>query len=747
LQSSGAGARAFQNARLQKKLKKQADTIIAAAASAYGQGRYAETDALCRQILQAVPDHFDATHLLGLCVRHGGRIEEARQLLERAIAIDPRSHEAYNNLATVHLDLRQFDAARACQEKAIALKPNFVLALTSLGNTLLHMSLPEQAIELYDRAIALKPDYADALCNRGIAELALHRFDRAKQSFDRALLFQPRHAEALVGKGTVSIDLKHYDEAEAALAAALTIRPNSAKALAHRGRLNLELSRSERAAADFDAALALSPKLEVALEGKAKVSLNAGNTAQAILACTTLLEENPRSAIAMTLLSACFAQQGEIASAIEHLDAALAMAPDHADLIARKIYFLDFLSDADFAIQQAARKHWWDAIGARLPQRKLSPRQLDPDRRIVIGYVAAEFWYHSAAFGLLPVLRHHDHARFEIVCYSCSPLRDEMTAQFKSTADVWVDAWQLSDDELADRIQADKVDILIDVSGHSTGNRLPVFARKPAPVQVTGFGHATGTGLQTMDYLLADPIFIPPSARHLLAEKVHDLPCLITTDPILDVPPSELPMLRNGYVTFGVFNRIYKISDEAIRVWSKVMRAVTGSRIIIKHTLLDDPLLRDSLVARFVARGIAEENVICLGSTPRHEHLLAFANVDISLDTFPQNGGVSTWESLYAGVPVVAKLGNGASSRAGGSIVAAVGLDDWVAEDDDGYAAIACRYATQPAHLAKLRAELPARIASSPAGNVEIYTQRVEAGYRQFWGDYCASASKGGEGA
>ncbi|MGY4460377.1 tetratricopeptide (TPR) repeat protein [Bradyrhizobium sp. LB13.1] len=444
MQSSGAGARAFQNARLQKKLKKQADTIIAAAASAYGQGRYAETDALCRQILQAVPDHFDATHLLGLCVRHGGRIEEARQLLERAVAIDPRSHEAYNNLATVHLDLKQFDAARACQEKAIALKPNFVLALTSLGNTLLHLSLPEQAIELYDRAIALKPDFADALCNRGIAELALHRFDRAKQSFDRALLFQPRHAEALVGKGTVSIDLKHYDEAEAALAAALTIRPNSAKALAHRGRLNLELSRSERAAADFDAALALSPKLEVALEGKAKVSLNAGNTAQAILACTTLLEENPRSAIAMTLLSACFAQQGEIASAIEHLEAALAMAPDHADLIARKIYFLDFLSDADFAVQQAARKHWWDAIGARLPQRKLSPRQLDPDRRIVVGYVAAEFWYHSAAFGLLPVLRHHDHTRFEIVCYSCSPLRDEMTAQFKSTADVWVDAWQLS---------------------------------------------------------------------------------------------------------------------------------------------------------------------------------------------------------------------------------------------------------------------------------------------------------------
>ncbi|WP_164718609.1 tetratricopeptide repeat protein [Bradyrhizobium sp. LVM 105] len=738
---SSAGARAFQNARLQKKLKKQADAIISAAASAYGQGRYAESEALCRQIVQAVPDHFDATHFLGLSVQQLGRLDEAQQLLERAVALDPRSHEAHNNLASVYFALQKLEAARACLEKAIALKPNFPPALAGLGNTLLQLNLPEQAIELYDRAIALKPDYADALCNRGLAELALGRFDRAGQSFARALLFQPRHAEALGGKAVVSIELKHYDEAEAALAAALAVRPGSAKLLAHRGRLNLALSRPEPAAADFDAALALAPKLEVALRGKAEVSLSLGNTAQAILACTALLEENPRSAIALALLSSCFANQGEIAAAIEHLDAALAIAPDQPDLIARKIYFLDFLSDADFAVQQAARKSWGEAIGARLPQRKLAPRQLDPDRRIVVGYVAAEFWYHSAAFGLLPVLRHHDHAKFEIICYSCSPLRDEMTAKFKSLADVWVDAWQLSDDELADRIEADKVDILIDVSGHTTGNRLPVFARKPAPVQVTGFGHATGTGLRTMDYVLADPIFIPASARHLLAEKVYDLPCLITTDPILDVPASEPPMLRNGHVTFGVFNRISKISDEAVRVWSNVMRGVSGSKIIIKHTLLDDPLVRDGLIARFVAQGIAEEKITCLGSSERAAHLRAFAEVDISLDPFPQNGGVSTWESLYAGVPVVAKLGHGASSRAGGAIVAAVGLNDWVAEDDEGYAAIACKYAAQPAHLAKLRADLPAQIAASAAGNVEIYARGVEEGYRQFWRDYCAAAS------
>jgi predicted O-linked N-acetylglucosamine transferase (SPINDLY family) len=389
------------------------------------------------------------------------------------------------------------------------------------------------------------------------------------------------------------------------------------------------------------------------LQGKAQVNILKGNTAEAIAAVKTLLEENPRSDIGIALLASCYASQGDIATALEHLDAGLAMAPDYADLIGRKIFLLDYLPDADFAVQQGARKHWWEAIGTKLPQRALAPRTLDPDKRILIGYVASEFRNHSAAFALLPVLRHHDHARFEIVCYSCSPVRDEMTAAFRSSADVWVDAWQMSDDELADRIQADKVDILIDVSGHTTGNRLHVFARKPAPIQVSGFGHATGTGLQTMDYVLADPVFIPQSARHLLAEKVYDLPCLITIDPILDLPASEPPMLRNGHVTFGVFNRIYKISDEAVRVWSKVMREVTGSKIIIKHTLLDDPMLRDNLVARFVAQGVAEENVTCVGSSPRPEHLRAFANVDISLDTFPQ------WRRQHLGIALCGRSGRG----------------------------------------------------------------------------------------
>jgi predicted O-linked N-acetylglucosamine transferase (SPINDLY family) len=244
-----------------------------------------------------------------------------------------------------------------------------------------------------------------------------------------------------------------------------------------------------------------------------------------------------------------------------------------------------------------------------------------------------------------------------------------------------------------------------------------------------------------MDYFLADPVTIPQEVRHLFAERVYDLPALITTQPISDVQPSALPMLRNGFVTFGVFNRIDKISDQALALWSKLLGAMPGSKIVVKHLALDEALVRDSLVARFVAQGIAQDSVICMGSSERRDHLRAFENIDISLDPFPQNGGLSTWESLYMGVPVVAKLGNGASSRAAGAILKAIGLDDWVADDEGGYLAIAQKYASMPSYLAKLRRDLPGKIATSPAGNATTYTQIVETGYRQFWRDYCAAAS------
>ncbi len=741
---SQVGSRAMQKARPQKKNKKLADGLLTSAFSAYREGRHAEVQALCRRVLGELPDHFDALHLLGVSTLDCGRFQEAEDILAQAMRLDQRSADACSNFGLVCFKLKRYDEARIWQERAIALRPDFPTALTNLGNTLMSLRLFEQAVETHDRAIRLKPDYAEAYCNRGMAQLLLNRNEEANQSFDRALSFRPQHVEAIFGQGIANLNLRRFDAAAAAFNRALAIKPDMAEVLAHRGRMHLQLARFAEATADFNAALALSPELEAAWRGLAQVAILTGKITQAMVACKRVLAQNPNCETGLTLLGTCLGSQGETASAIAHFDRALAIKPDYEEAITKKIFALDFLPDADFAIQQAARRYWWDAIGARIPQRQLSPRQLDPNRRLVVGYVSSDFRSHSAAFAFMPVLRHHDRTNFSVVCYACSPQQDAVTEGLRAYADIWVDAWHLPDDDLADRIQADNVDILVDLSGHTAGHRLPVFARKPAPVQVTAWGSGTGTGLPTMDYFLADPVTVPQSVRHFFAERVYDLPSVITMEPIRDMRPSAPPMIRNGYITFGVFNRIDKISEAALKVWAKLLQAVVGSKIIVKHGALDDELVRDGLIARFVAQGVSLDSITCIGATWRGEHLSTFEKVDISLDPFPQNGGISTWESLYMGVPVVAKLGNGASSRAAGAILKAIGLDDWVAEDDDGYIAIARKFASMPSHLEKLRAELPAKIASSAAGNVETYTCKVEEGYRQFWRGYCAEASEAG---
>jgi predicted O-linked N-acetylglucosamine transferase (SPINDLY family) len=738
---STIGSRAFQNARLQKKNRKQADGLVPAAVAAYRAGKHAETQTICGQILRLVSDHFHALHLLGASALDSGRPDLAEQALTQAIAAEPRNAEALANLGLALFRQKRYEEARKVQESAIALKPNFAAALTSLGNTLMHLLELEQAIAVHDRAIVLKPDCADAYCNRGMAQLLLNGNADAKQSFDRALSFNPRHMEAMFGKGLAGINLRHFDDALAAFNAALAIKPGTALALAQRGRLHQQAGRFDQAEADFDAALVIHPLLEVALLGKAQLGVIKDNIAPAMEACRKVLEQNPASEVAWTWLGACFVKQGEVATALQHFDRALEINPDYGDAITAKIFALEFMPGADFAQHQAARREWWSRIGSQLPQRQLPSRDLDPERRITIGYVSSDFRGHSAALTFLPVLRNRDRQQFQVACYSCSPLRDAMTAECRFAADIWVDAWQMSDDELTARIEADQVDILVDLSGHSAGNRLTVFACKPAPIQVTAWGSGTGTGLPTVDYFFADPVTVPPAVRHLFAEQLHDLPAVITTDPLQGAQPTPLPMLRTGHVTFGVFNRIDKISNPALLVWSRLMQELPGATIVIKNGALDDPFLRDRLVGRFVAHGVAQERISCLGSSLRDRHIAEFANIDISLDPFPQNGGVSTWESLQAGVPVIAKVGASAASRAAAGIVTAVGLGDWAAEDDDGYIAIARRYAADPMALAKLRSELPQMVTNSAAGNGVLYTRKVEEGYRAFWRRYCASSA------
>ncbi|PJG55939.1 acetylglucosamine transferase [Bradyrhizobium forestalis] len=704
---NSVGQRAFQNARLQKRQKADVLPLLGQALELHKKGRLPEARAAYRQLLQIAPNQFIALHMLGVLESDAKNYQQAEILLSRAVGVDPRSAEAHMSLGVALNGLKRHDEARESYRKALALRPNYALALANLGNASAALDLHLEALDSYDRALAIDGNLAEA-----------HN-----------------------GRGSALCRLRNYDEALASLNRALSIKPDYAAALANRAVALRELQRFDEAMADCNRAIALAPDDVNGWLWRANVLLQTQQIAQALPDCERALAIAPDSDQAHLVLGLCLAGLGRVDEALASFDKALDIQPDLESAISSKIFTLDFVADASVERHQQARRVWWERIGAQIASEAAAPHDnsRDPDRRLVLGYVSSDFNAHSAAFIFKPVLQHHDRAQFEIVCYSCSSKVDATTREFQAITDRWRDASQWTDDRLAAQIRADRVDILIDLSGHTRGNRLGVFARKPAPIQAHGWGHGTGTGLPTIDYLFSDPVAIPSAVRHLFAETVVDLPCFVTLTPLpAGIARAEAPAISNGFVTFGVFNRISKISDEAAAVWSRILERVPDSRLLIKDVALDDQLVRDKLLTRFAACRLPAERVDLLGATLRDEHLASFNRVDIALDPFPQNGGVSTWEALQMGVPVVAMLGSSLPSRAAGAILTALGLPDWVADSEEAYVEIVAGRAAEIGELDKLRRALPAQINAAAAGDAVSYARAVDDAYRAMWTRHCS---------
>jgi predicted O-linked N-acetylglucosamine transferase (SPINDLY family) len=690
--------------------------------------------------IAAKKDFAEAWYNRGVVLDQLGRYQEALESHERALAIKPRYADALAGRGSVLHGLGRSVEALESYDQALAINPNFAQAWNKRGIALAELERNEEALDSYDRAIAADPKMADAYNNKGIVLHELERHADALASYDAALAIDPASWTALNGRGAVLSSMRGYDQALRSFASAIEIRPDYAEAFANRGGTLQELNRLPEALASLDHAVELNPELFKVWLLRGGALRASKRTSEAVACGKKALAIKPNSPVAHTLLGICLAGLGDIQGAIAEFDTALATKPDCAEAINSKIFVLDFSDEADFEQHRNVRRLWWEHIGSKIPRSDQPYRNtLDPQRRIVVGYVSADFREHSAAKVFKPVLQYTDKAQFETVCYSCSPAKDSATGEFQQMADRWHDASQWSDDRLADQIRQDGIDILVDLSGHTEGARLHVIARKPAPIVAHGWGHCTPPGLPTIDYVFADPVTIPPDVRHLYLEKIYDLPCMLTLDALPDgVSRTPLPALTNGFVTFGVFNRISKISDAATDAWAQILRRVPNAKLLIKDGALDDPSVRESLVARLARHDIATDRVELRGATTRLQHLAAFNDVDICLDPFPQNGGASTWEALRMRIPVVAKLGNALSQRAACGIVTAVGLADWVADSTEGYIDTAVSWAGRIDELAQLREEMPRRLDESAAGNPRLYADAVGKAYRAMWQTYCA---------
>jgi predicted O-linked N-acetylglucosamine transferase (SPINDLY family) len=459
----------------------------------------------------------------------------------------------------------------------------------------------------------------------------------------------------------------------------------------------------------------------------------------------TIAELTPDDPEAWRNYGVTLATSGSMEVAAAVLEKTVALHPSSSDYLSNYIYVLDMLDSATLEQTFQARRDW-NARHALPLAALIQPHanRPDPERRLRVGYVSADFRRHSAAATFLAILQHHDPAVMEVVCYSNNLYEDDLTERFKACASVWRRVGALSDDELAAQIRADRVDVLVDLSGHSRGNRLLTFARKPAPVQVTGWGYATGTGLDAIDAFMADPVVVPPEEERFYAERVVHLPNVVCYSPP-PAPPaiSLLPALANGYVTFGSFNRVVKITPAVLALWAQVLLAVPGSRLVLKPSLQDTPATRERLVGPLTQRGIDAARVDILGTSPHHEHLTSFGTIDVQLDPFPHTGGVSTLDGLLMGVPCVTLLGERVAGRLTASFQRLLGLDDLIARTPEEYVEIAVGLAVDLDRWARERATLRERLLASPICDADAYARAVEAAYRGLWRDWCARWARG----
>ena len=636
-----------------------------------------------------------------LSLHQKGKYTEAAYLYRKILAQNPKNADALHLLGLIEFQRKNLSAAIELIDRAITLSPNNAGFFSNRGNALKDLKRHDDALASYDRALSIKPDFAEALNNRGNVLKDLKRFDDALASYDRALAIKPDYAEALNNRGNALKDLKRFDEAFASYDRALAIKPDYAEALNNRGVVLNDLRRLDDALASYDRALSIKPDFAEAL--------------------------NNRGAVLMVY--------GKIGEAIACLRQAMAIKPDDAIIHTDLIFALNFDPSASAADKQFERAQW-DKEHARRFVQHIRPHTNDPDqyRRLRVGYVTSHFRRQAATYSFGGVIINHDPKRFDVVCYSDTSEEDDVTARLRERADQWHHTLGLSDDQLSELIRSDRVDILVDLVGHMSGHRLGVFARKPAPIQVTAWGEPTGTGLKVMDYLLADSVLVPECERALLSERVVKLPNFLgywTPEPL--PVPGPLPALSQGHITFGSFNRLEKITDLTIRSWASILRQLPEARLVLKDRSLTDAGQRTRLEGAFVTEGISAGRLKLLADSDRASHFAAYQKIDIALDPFPHGGGMTTLDALWMGIPVLTWAGQTISSRLAAASLSALGLTDFIANAPNSYVDLAVAKATNLEALCQLRTNLRTQIAASEFGDCVRYSRAVEAVYREIW--------------
>lgn len=645
--------------------------------------------------------------------------------------------------ALAHHQAGRIEAAEALYRGVLSAEPGHVDALHYLGVIAHQRGRPEQAVDLIGRALATMPFMPDAHVHLGLALKRQGKFSAAVASFRKAIELAPGHAGAHDNLGSTLLAQGDAKGAEAMHRKALAFAPGHATATNNLANALLNQGRHEEAIALFEGLVASKPDFGEVYGNLGNALMAAGRWADARRALERGVALRPGDWSAWNNLGNALQAMGRHGDALAAFRKSLDIKPDNPEAHSNVIFTLDLTAEVTGEAALAERKAWAIRHAGGIPRLPPPTNHPDPDRRLRVGYVSADFRDHSAARAFGPVLRHHDPKSVEVVCYANSGIADGETRRFKAAAAHWRDVAGLSDDRLARQIREDRIDILVDLSGHSGGNRLLVFARKPAPVQVTAWGHALGTGLDEVDAILLDAVVAPPAHAGHFVETIVRLPALLMCESPPGAPPvAPPPALAKGHPTFGVFNRASKITPTALGIWSEILAALPKARLVLKDGSFDDSDHRARILAAFAARGIEAARIEFRGWTSRVAHLSQLADVDLLLDPMPHGGGIAALEALWMGVPSVTLLGPRVQGRGVASFLSTLGLGRLIALDAAAYVVAACAAVADLAELAATRRNLPARLMASPLGNPGLYVPAVEAAYRDLWRAWCRGQAR-----
>jgi predicted O-linked N-acetylglucosamine transferase (SPINDLY family) len=697
---------------------------------------------LIRRTIAVNANFPEAHNNLGNALAGKGQFDEAIAAYRHAIVLRPNYAEAYNNLGNALKAEGQFDEAIAACRQAIALRPDYAEAHNNLGNALAANGEVDEAIAVFGQTIALNSRLPEAQNNLGNALKEKGQVDEAIAAYRQAIALRPNYAEAYNNLGVILADQGQLDEAIAAYHQTIAFNPNLPGAYNNLGNALKGKAQLDQAIAAYRQAIALRPDYPEAHSNLGNSLRDKGQVDEAIAACRQAIVLRPDYPEAHNNLGNALRDRGELDEAIAAFRQAIALKPSYVEADSNLVYSLHLHADYDAeAIARENRR--WNRQHAE-PLRKYIVRHSNepvPDRRLRIGYVSADFCAHSSAFFLVPLLEHHDPQQVELFCYAHVPQPDAITSRLRQRAAGWRSTVGLSDEQVAEQIRQDRIDILVDLKLHTANNRLLVFARKPAPVQATWLGCPASTGLRTMDYRLSDPYLDPPGVdESVYSEQTIRLPDTFWCyDPLdgRDNVVNSLPALESGFVTFGCLNSFSKINHQLLGMWSQVLGQVANSRLLL---LAPQGSHRQRMLDRFGQDGITPGRIEFVSSQPRPRYLETYHRIDVGLDSFPCNGHTTSLDSFWMGVPVVTLVGQRGFARAGWSQLSNLGMGELAGQTTQQFVRIAVELAKDLPRLEELRSTLRRRMEQSPLMDAPRFARNIEAAYRRMWQSWCETA-------